>query len=423
MTYPACRRSPPCRPLRYWRQGILIVLSGVAAACAVAPRRPAPPTVFASVAPPGFPPDVRTLSDDRYYFKTHLAAQMQALRTAAGGEPVRILALSGGGAGGAFGAGALYGLSQSGKRPDFQVVTGVSAGALLAPFAFLGPQWDPQLKEAFDSHRTDNLLKPRGIGFLFRPGFYLSTPLVHLVNRFCTARMISAVANRAKQGRLLLVATTDLDKEESVIWNMGAIAEQGGKAARQLFCKVLVASASIPGVFPPVLIPVEGAGKSYDEMHVDGSTTLPLFIASEIMEEMPLSLVELQGAEVYVIVNGQLNATPKTTRGRPAAVLSRSFSAALMSASRRALVVTADFAHSYHMHFRFTYLPMNYPYQGPLAFRFLNMDDLFQYGAHCADTNRLWTTFRNAITERQLAGAQMETTSDACPGAESVTIQ
>jgi predicted acylesterase/phospholipase RssA len=235
--------------------------------------------------------------------------------------------------------------------------------------------------------------------------------------------MISAVANRAKQGRLLLVATTDLDKEESVIWNMGAIAEHGGTAARQLFCKVLVASASIPGVFPPVLIPVEGEGKSYDEMHVDGSTTLPLFIASEIMEEMPLSLVELHGAEVYVIVNGQLNAAAKTTPGRPAAVLSRSFSAALMSASRRALVVTADFAHSYHMHFRFTYLPMNYPSRGPLAFKFSNMDDLFQYGAHCANTNRLWTTFRNAITERQLAGAQIETTSDACPGTESVTIQ
>lgn len=347
---------------------------------------------------------------------------MRALKVAAGEGPVRILALSGGGAGGAFGAGALYGLSRSGKRPDFQVVTGVSAGALLAPFAFLGSDWDPELEEAFDSHETDHLLKPRGIGFLFQSGFYLGTPLVNLVDRFCTERMIRAVARRAEHGRLLLIATTDLDKEESVIWNMGAIAEQGGEPARQLFCKVLVASASIPGVFPPVLIPVEGGGKAYDEMHVDGSTTLPLFIASEIMEEMPLSLVDLRGAEVYVIVNGQLNTNPKTTSHKPTAVLSRSFSAALMSASRRALVVTADFAHTYHMHFRFTYLPMSYAYRGPLAFKFSNMDALFRYGARCADSDRLWTTFSNEITERQLAGAQLETTSDACPGAASVTV-
>ncbi|MGA7540718.1 MAG: patatin-like phospholipase family protein [Steroidobacteraceae bacterium] len=366
---------------------------------------------------------MRTLSDDREYFKTHLAQQVRAARTSAGAGPLRILALSGGGSGGAFGAGALYGLSQSGQRPDFQVVTGVSAGALLAPFAFLGPNWDPQLKEAFDSHRTDHLLKPRGIGFLFHPGFYLSTPLIDLVNHFCTARMIRAVAARADKGRLLLVATTDVDNEETVIWNMGEIAEHGGTAARHLFCSVLVASASIPGVFPPVLIPVEGGGKSYDEMHVDGSTTLPLFIASEIMEEIPESLPDLKGAEVYVIVNGQLDTDPKTTVQRPAAILSRSFSAAMMSASRRALVVTADFAHSYHMQFRFTYLPTSYEYRGPLDFKFSNMRSLFNYGARCANRNRLWTTFRNVVTERRLAGAQLQTTSDACPGAASVTVQ
>lgn len=401
--------------LRSWARGALLLVACLPGACAIAPRKPAPPILFSRAAPVGFPPDVRALSDDRRYFMKHLAAHVRALSVAARKGPIRVLALSGGGSGGAFGAGALYGLGRVGMRPQFQVVTGVSAGALLAPFAFLGTKWDPQLKEAFDSHRTDDLLQPRGLGFLFHPGFYLGTPLVDLVAHFCTQPMIRAVAAQASKGRLLLVATTDLDKEESVIWNMGAIARRGGKPARKLFCKVLVASASIPGVFPPVLIHVKVHGKSYDEMHVDGSTTTPLFFGSEIMQEIPFSLPQLKGAETYVIVNGPLSSEPKTTPRRPAAVLSRSFAAAMMSASRRAVVVTADFARSYGMRFRLTYIPMKYDYRGPLDFSYANMHALFQFGAHCAETGRLWSTLGNAVAERQSAGTQPPSASDACP--------
>lgn len=402
------------RDSHYWRLGVLL-LACLPAACSVAPRRPAPSRLFSRAAPVGFPADIRALGDDRRFFVKHVTAHLLALSTAAGGKPIRILALSGGGSGGAFGAGVLYGLSRSGKRPNFRIVTGVSAGALVAPFAFLGPTWDPQLKKAFDGHRADHLLEPRGLGFLFHPGFYLGGPLVGLVNHFCTERMVRAVAARAANGRMLLVATTNLDKEESVIWNMGAIAERGGKRARKLFCRILVASASIPGVFPPVLIHVERNGKSYDEMHVDGSTTLPLFFASEIMEEIHLSLPELKGARAYVIVNGQLSTEPKTTPRTPAAVLTRSLSAALMSASRRALVAAADFARSYDIRFRFTYLPMQFDYRGPLDFSYSNMHALFDYGVHCAETGRIWTTMGKAVINRQRAGSQPPMVSDTCP--------
>lgn len=408
--------EPGHRPWSCVRICLPAVVALLAAACAMAPRRPAPPRLFSRVAPYGFSPDVRAFSDDRRYFETHLAAQVRQLSRSAGGGPIRILALSGGGAGGAFGAGALYGLSRSGKRPQFQVVTGVSAGALLAPFAFLGPKWDMQMKKAFDGHRTDDLLRPRGLGFLFHPGYFLSSPLIALVNRFCTARMVRAVAGQSRRGRLLLVATTDLDSEEPVIWNLSAIAERGGNRARKLFCKVLVASASIPGVFPPVLIHVHEGGKSYDEMHVDGSTTLPLFIASGIMEELPFSLPALKHSKVYVIVNGQLNAYSRTTPRKPLAVLSRSFSAAMMSASRRSLVTTADFARGHGMRFRFTFIPMTYRYGGPLEFKYSNMHALFDYGVNCAEEDRVWTTVRAAVAERQRAGMELPRTSDACPG-------
>lgn len=408
-------RAVPRR--RLLRLGGAVLLASLLGACAT-PRLPAPPTLIAQVAPPGFPRDVRFLSNDRDFLVRHLKAAVRSLSAAADGTPIRILALSGGGAGGAFGAGALYGLTHAGKRPVFQVVTGVSAGALLAPFAFLGPSWDPQLKDAFDSHRTEHLLRPRPwLGILFHPGIYRRRPLVALVDHFVTARMIRAVAAQARRGRLLLVATTDLDKQESVIWNMGLIAEHGGPAARKLFAQVLVASASIPGVFPPVIIRVQGGGKTYDEMHVDGGTTLPFFVASNIADVLPLQLPELQGARVYVIVNGQLSTYPKTTAQKPMAVLSRSFSAALMHASRRALVLSAVFARQFGMHLRFTYLPMSYPYHGSLDFKYSNMHRLFNYGVRCAEAGQLWTTLDQAIDEGQRAATELPQISYQCPAA------
>lgn len=408
-------RTP--RRRRVARTALTVLLGAVLAGCAT-PRLPAPPKLIDQVSPPGFPPSVRFLSNNRAYLETHLKQAVKRLRAAAGGGPIRILALSGGGAGGAFGAGALYGLARIDKRPHFQVVTGVSAGAMLAPFAYLGPSWDGQLKDAFDSHRTEHLLRPRPwLGFLFHPGIYRRGPLVALVDHFVTARMMHAIAVQARKGRLLLVATTDLDKQESVIWNMGAIAEHGGAAARRLFVKVLVASASIPGVFPPVLIRVQGNGKTYDEMHVDGGTTLPFFVASNIADVLPLHVPELEGAKVYVIVNGHLSTYPKTTPMEPMAVLARSFSAALMHASRRALVLSAVFARHFHMHFRFTYLPMTYPYGGSLDFKFSNMHTLFNYGVRCAEAGQLWTTLNQALDEGQRAATQLPEMSYKCPAA------
>jgi hypothetical protein len=329
---------------------------------------------------------------------------------------IHILALSGGGAAGSFGAGALYGLAKAGRLPPFQVVTGVSAGALLAPFAFLGPRWDPELKQAFDGPRADHLLRRRPwLTFLFRPGFYRGKPLEKLVSHFVTPHMIQAVALAAEKGRLLLVGTTDLDKEEPVIWNMGMIAEHGGRAARKLFIQVLVASASIAGIFPPVLIHVEGDGRSYDEMQVDGGTTMPFFITSEIAQVTPLNLPAFKGARVYVIINGQLDAFTKTVAQTPLAVLSRSYSASMMSASRQTLALSAEFARRYDMRLRFTFLPMTFAYGGSLDFGYPNLHGLFAYGARCARTNRLWTTLSQAIDAGERAASELPRHSAACP--------
>lgn len=154
------------------------------------------------------------------------------------------------------------------------------------------------------------------------------------MDHFVTNELVTAVAKEFKTGRMLLVATTDLDKQETVIWDMGAIASQGGESARVLFRDVLVASASIPGIFPPVLIHVASGGTQYDEMHVDGGTTVPFFFTSEVSLVVPIEFEKLSGAYLYVLMNSQLITAPQTTRVTIGAILTRSFSAALRRSSR-----------------------------------------------------------------------------------------
>src|SRR5258706_15245966 len=114
----------------------LAILSLVA--CAGASRKAAPPEMFGTAAPVGFSSDVRYVGADRAYFAAHRDETEARIRMAIADGPLNVLALSGGGAGGSFGAGALVGLSHAGKRPQFAIATGGSTGAMLAPFASLG---------------------------------------------------------------------------------------------------------------------------------------------------------------------------------------------------------------------------------------------------------------------------------------------
>jgi predicted acylesterase/phospholipase RssA len=170
--------------------------------------------LFANVAPTGFPETVRFLGLNRGFMPAHAGGKLTRLRAAAHGETLNILALSGGGAGGAFGSGALVGLTRRGDRPQFQIVTGVSVGALIAPFAFLGPEWDQAMVEALGPDRTVRLLQSRGLGLLFRPGVYRSQPLVELVDHLVSPRRC------AEAGQLWMTF------EQAV--------EQGEKAARSI---------------------------------------------------------------------------------------------------------------------------------------------------------------------------------------------
>jgi predicted acylesterase/phospholipase RssA len=359
--------------------------------CTALPRRDAPPTLFSSATPVGFPAEVRFLSTDRASVEKQSAAALQRMRESSHDGIVRALVLSGGGAGGAFGAGALVGLSRSHQRPQYDVVTGVSAGALIAPFAFLGTEWDSQLTEAFTSGRGEQM-SVRGLLTLPFGASRRSAALTALVDHYVTPELIRAVAKEAASGRLLWVATTDLDKEETVIWDMGAIAQRGGEPARKLFRDVLVASASIPGVFKPALIRVQDGKKLYDEMHVDGNASTSLFVAPVAAYFALLDERSLAGARVYVLINGQIIEAPETTPFKLGPIMARTFAVALKHMSRAQVVAVDQFADKYRMSVQSTYLPFDYPPYSSADFRASRMRPLFKYGARCAASGHLWTT-------------------------------
>ena len=341
------------------------------------------------------PNAIRTLGADQHFSSLSSQSVARRVRAQRAGQPVNILALSGGGADGAFGAGALVGLTRSALRPQFSVVTGVSTGALIAPYAFLGPDWDNELVEVYTSGRAEHLLHSRGLGALFGSSVYSGTPLKQLVDRYATDALIEAVAREASSGRLLLVATTDVNTGEPVIWDLGSIAMNGGAGARTLFRDVLVASASVPGLFPPVVIRVQEQQALYEEVHVDGTIALPFFVPLGFVASTRDTNDPSHGTTVYVIVDGRLNEQPAAIRLRTRSIVSRSVSTGLNHMLRTTLELTATDAELEGAQFQFAAIPATYPQLDSFDFRTPTMRSLFQFGYTCAQAGRLWTSSRS----------------------------
>jgi predicted acylesterase/phospholipase RssA len=193
--------------------------------------------------------------------------------------PTAFLALSGGGDQGAFGAGLLNGWTAAGNRPQFKLVTGISTGALIAPFAFLGSAYDARLKELFTNISARDVLKLRGyVAALTSDAMADTQPLRRMLARHVDRAMLDAIAVEYVKGRELWIATTNLDSRERYIWNLTRIAATQHPKALDLFHSLMIASAAIPGAFPPVLIDVEAAGRAYQEMHVDGGAMAQVFV-------------------------------------------------------------------------------------------------------------------------------------------------
>lgn len=246
------------------------------------------------------------------------------------------LAISGGGGDGAYGAGVLNGWTKAGNRPQFEIVTGISTGALSAPYAFLGSAYDGKLKEIYTTIDDSDVMKKKGaISGIFGSSMTDNGPLKALVAKYVTQDLIDKIAIEYGKGRRLLVGTTNLDAQRPVVWDMTAIAASGNPDRLQLFRNVLVASAAIPGVFPPQLIKVTADGKLYEELHVDGGTTTQAFLVSaqNSLKEVDKALNFPRKRSLYIIMNGSFAPQAEKTETKTLAIAARSISTLIKNQS------------------------------------------------------------------------------------------
>jgi len=319
-----------------------------------------------------------------------LAADMTA--RLADGRGQHILALSGGGANGAYGAGVLVGWTARGDRPVFDVVTGVSTGALAAPFAFLGSDWDDELEHAYTGGGADGLLSARTLAAFRNPSLFSSRILRDLVDDNVTPELLRQIAIESAKGRKLLVATTNLDSEETVIWDMGILASQGDDAALTLFKDVLVASASIPGVFPPMLIAgLNPNGQVIEDMHVDGGVNTPFLAIPEDMLLWTNPAPQGAHAALYVIINGQIGRNSGVTPGRISGILARTYDSMSKASLRMALSATAAFAARNRIEMSMSAIPDNVE-ASSLKFDSASMRALFDLGRTRSRGGEAWSS-------------------------------
>lgn len=278
---------------------------------------------------------------------------------------VDLLALSGGGANGAFGAGVLNGWTGRGDRPQFEIVTGVSTGALIAPFAFIGEAGDAGLARAFTDGESEGLLRSRGVGVLFRPSVFRPEPLAQLVVNHVDDELLRAVAEQHRQGRRLYVATTSLDTQTQIVWDMGALAQRTDDASRLLFMDILIASASIPVAFPPVPLTLSNEGRQAVELHVDGGAVANVLVAPE-----PFLLRPPEGAEdltgelpgrIWIVINGHPEPTFATATLSGVSVAVRSFDIMRKAITRSDVARTAQLARTLGMGLEVISMPEDAP--------------------------------------------------------------
>ena len=302
-----------------------------------------------------------------------------------------VLALSGGGADGAFGAGLLTGWSARGTRPQFTFVTGASAGALIAPFAFLGAAHDETLRSVFASGEMANLLQSEGLGGLFGAGLFKTAPLRELIARHVDAGLLAAIAQEYRAGRRLYVVTTNLDAQRTAIWDMGKIAASGEPGALDLFRNVLTASASIPGVFSPMLIEVEADGRRSAEMHVDGGVTTNVLILPEavLVSGTPVFPPDAR-PKVYIVMNGKLSPDFEVVKASTLPIVTRSFETSVRANTRNTLLASYQFAKGRNWEFNLTSVDPDYPKPDSIGFDQAYMQQLFEYGHQRGRSGIIW---------------------------------
>lgn len=308
-----------------------------------------------------------------------------------------VLSISGGGADGAFGAGFLNGWTRAGTRPEFKIVSGISTGALIAPFAFLGADYDEPLKKVFTTVNTDNLFERLSITSLFSSEALTKTgPLKRLLKQYVTDDMIRQVANVHDQGRRLYIGTANMDAQRPVVWNMGLIAKSNHPSAPQLFRDVMLASASIPAAFPPVYIKVEVNGEEYDEMHTDGGTFAQVFFHGNTLDLKAAARATGYDKnnhpikDIYIIRNGQLAPEPEHIERKLPIIAARAIDTMIKSSLHGDLYRIYVTALQQDINYHYVDIPDVYKSEAKEAFDEEEMNRLYQLGYETGQQKDPW---------------------------------
>ena len=358
-------------------------------ACAGAPRTPFTEADQMAAFPKGASPI-------RYWADAPVSAFQGTARRAVAqkGRPFIYLALSGGGGSGAYGAGLLSGWTQSGARPEFTIVSSVSTGALIAPFAFLGPDYDETLKQMYTSGQAENLIRQANpLRAIFGAGLVGSGPLRQLVERYLDDDLLNAIAREDQKGRRLLVVTTDLDAQRAVVWDMGAIAATRGPKAFKLFRDVVTASASIPVVFAPQLIDVEANDRNFQEMHVDGTVSAPIFtLPDAILFGGKMVVAHGTRPDLYIIVNSRIDPSFEIVPNQLEAIAAHTFATMNRIGVKAVLAQTYAVAGREGFAFHLSYIGKDLPDSGGTGFETDAMRRLYDYGYEKARSGSFWAT-------------------------------
>jgi predicted acylesterase/phospholipase RssA len=332
---------------------------------------------------------VLDVTELRKYADEPASAFLEDVHVASG--PVTYLALSGGGADGAYGAGVLNGWTAAGTRPKFSVVSGVSTGALIAPFAFLGSAYDATLRDVYTTGIAESLIEaPNVANVFFRAGLFENTRLRELVARYVDNDMLAAIAAEHAKGRDLFIVTTNLDTQRTVIWDMGRIAAIGSIRALALFRDVIAASASIPVVFAPVLIDAEANGHHFQEMHADGAVTEPVLTLPEAFLLRNGALARGSHVNIYVLVNNTVERDFQLVPNNTIDIATRAAASVTKTQIRSILYETFDFARRNNFGFNLTFIDKNFPSPGLSGFETNHMRALYRYGYDKAKSGDLW---------------------------------
>lgn len=389
--------------MRFRIATILALLLPLLAACGGIVRSPVPAELSDQAHPLGIP-GLRSWGDvlEPDALDGMVARQAAILRlrfgaeAAAGRMPVLdYLAMSGGGPDGAFGAGVLKAWSESGTRPQFTAVAGVSTGAIIAPFAFLGSEYDPVIEDIYTTLRTSEVARPAILSGLFSGAALADTTgLANRIAHYVTADLLAKVAAEYRRGRLLFVGTTNLDHGRPMIWNMGAIAASGHLEAVQLFRDVIRASAAVPIAFPPVFIPVRTSdGRAFDEMHVDGGATSQVVLISPQVPIAALTRAQIGRnleRRMWLIVNNQVMTRPAPVRPRIVPIAGASISSLIRGSAIGDLYKLFVIAERDEMAFRAAWIPLGMPCTATEEFDPVYMRCLFEFGAAEMRRGALW---------------------------------